>query len=286
MEKITEQKARELVSFPKNFDFELIDQQYGFERKIFSLVDKNVFEELKSSSPVAYNYLVIAGLHYSFVLSLPRIKVHLSNYGINQYEQGTTKNASWWDVRDLALNWLRKADFYLEKALNILEGKQNISFFKRSFSLLPFSASEYYFGEISPEVYLRLSDLMRGALDELLSKMKPCEADVLLSDDELKGMIMKYCIEKSIADATAEQGFLFTSTGIVVQYEELPWQKSVVLTDEEKIRFQERHLRGSERYLTQIWDYLSIYRDKFPCWNAEDSQLKVPIIAKKGGLFL
>ena len=286
MEKITEQKARELVSFPKNFDFELIDQQYGFERKIFSVVDKNVFEELKSSSPVAYHYLVIAGLHYSFVLSLPRIKVHLSNYGINQYEQGTTKNASWWDVRDLALSWLRKADFYLEKALNILEGKQNISFFKRSFSLLPFSASEYYFGEISPEVYLRLSDLMRGALDELLSKMKPCEADVLLGDDELRGMIMKYCIEKAIADAAAEQGFLFTSTGIVVQYEELPWQKSVVLTDEEKRIFQERHIRGSERYLTQIWDYLSIYRDKFPCWSGEDSQPKVPIIAKKGGLFL
>ena len=131
-----------------------------------------------------------------------------------------------------------------------------------------------------------LSDLMRGALDEFLSKMKPCEADVLLGDDVLKNLIKKYCIDKSKADATAEQGYLFTSTGIVVQYEELPWQKSVVLTDEEKIRFQERHLRGSERYLTQIWDYLSKNKDNFPCWNTEDSQLKVPIIAKKGGLFL
>ena len=286
MEKITEQKARELVSFPKNFDFELIDQQYGFERKIFSLVDKEVFQELETSNPTAYNNLVTAGLHYSFVLSLPRIKVHLSNYGINQYEQGTTKNASWWDVRDLVLSWLRQADFYLAKALNLLAEKQELPFFKRSFSLLPFSETRYYFGEISPEVYLRLSDLMRGALDELLSKMKPCEADVLLGDDELRGMIMKYCIEKAIADAAAEQGFLFTSTGIVVQYEELPWQKSVVLTDEEKRIFQFRHIRGSERYLTQIWDYLSIYRDKFPCWSGEDSQPKVPIIAKKGGLFL
>ena len=286
MEKITEQKARELVSFPKNFDFELIDQQYGFERKIFSLVDKEVFQELETSNPTAYNNLVTAGLHYSFVLSLPRIKVHLSNYGINQYEQGTTKNASWWDVRDLALSWLRKADFYLAKALNILAEKQELPFFKRSFSLLPFSETRYYFGEISPEVYLMLSDLMRGALDEFLSKMKPCEADVLLGDDVLKNLIKKYCIDKSIADATAEQGYLFTSTGIVVQYEELPWQKSVVLTDEEKIRFQERHLRGSERYLMQIWDYLNKNKDNFPCWNAEDSQLKVPIIAKKGGLFL
>jgi len=76
------------------------------------------------------------------------------------------------------------------------------------------------------------------------------------------------------------------STGIEGQNEELPWQKSVVLTDEEKRIFQERHIRGSERYLTQIWDYLSIYRDKFPCWSGEDSQPKVPIIAKKGGLFL
>ena len=67
MEKITEQKARELVSFPKNFDFELIDQQYGFERKIFSLVDKEVFQELETSNPTAYNNLVTAGLHYSFV---------------------------------------------------------------------------------------------------------------------------------------------------------------------------------------------------------------------------
>ena len=116
--------------------------------------------------------------------------------------------------------------------------------------------------------------------------MKPCEADVLLGDDVLKNLIKKYCIDKSKADATAEQGYLFTSTGIVVQYEELPWQKSVVLTDEEKIRFQEGHLRGSERYLTQIWDYLNKNKDNFPCWNAEDSQLKVPIIAKKGGLFL
>ena len=250
------------------------------------MVDKEVFQELETSNPTAYNNLVTAGLHYSFVLSLPRIKVHLSNYGINQYEQGTTKNASWWDVRDLVLSWLRKADFYLAKALNLLAEKQELPFFKRSFSLLPFSETRYYFGEISPEVYLRLSDLMRGALDELLSKMKPCEADVLLGDDELRGMIMKYCIEKAIADAAAEQGFLFTSTGIVVQYEELPWQKSVVLTDEEKRIFQFRHIRGSERYLTQIWDYLSIYRDKFPCWSGENSQPKVPIIAKKGGLFL
>jgi len=74
-------------------------------------------------------------------------------------------------------------------------------------------------------------------------------------------VFMIYGIDKSKADATAEQGYLFTSTGIVVQYEELPWQKSVVLTDEEKIRFQEGHLRGSERYLTQIWDYLSKNKD-------------------------
>lgn len=284
---IPEQKARELISLPRNFDLGLIDQVYGFEQKIFPLVGKSTLEGLQQHSPDIYDYFARAGLYYSLVLDLPKIKVHLSNYGINQYEQGTTKNANWWDVRDLALTWLKKADFFLGEGLSLLSTNgENFPFREQEFTLVKFTDREKYLGKVSPEVYLNLSGLMQKALADFLSSVGECAVEQLQEDEYLLELIRRYCVERALLEALQEQTLMFITGGIVVQYEELPWQKSVVLNEKAKTELYLKYLNNTEQLLTKIWDYINANRAQFPCLGKTPIQQRIPIIKGKGGLFL
>ena len=284
---IEENKARQMMVFPKNFDFGLIDQEYGFQQKIFQLVAEPVFQSLETENPTAYHYLIKAGLHYAFVLDLPKIKVHLSNYGVNQYEQGTTKNANWWDVRDLAISWLKKADFYASKGVEELKGrKADILFYQQECPVMPYEVAQQYFGKISPEVYLHLCSMMQELVQELLTQLTACSIDELMKDEALARLLRSYLYSATLTKAMEGQRLGFLTTGIVMQYEELPWQKSVVLTESQRRGVALRYAQDRDRAGQLLMNYIAQHRDQFPCLAKADTEPAVRIIKGKGGLYL
>lgn len=294
VEQIGAAELREMARLPKNFDLKLVDFEYGFRTKIEPVISLKIIDNLiidKNQLSTAVELIVKAGVYYSLVLDIPKIKVHLSNYGISQHEQQKAKNAAWWDVRDLGLSWLKKADECLLQGLAIIKNeeliiKKDIAFFEQSFPLVGYEDINGVYPVSSAEVYLKLCRLMREAFDELMLNFKVCTAEFLLEDKNLAGLIKNYLINKSLLDAMNTQGLTFLSRGIVVQYEELPWQKSVVLSEVAYQNIARSFLKSSEIYLDRIWQYMREHADEFPCYTPPDASPRVKIERRKGGVFL
>lgn len=292
MEKIIPNNLiKELIAIPKNFDLDLIDQESGFETKIFPFVSRSQFESLESSNPAIYKKLARAGILFSFVLDIPRLKVYISNFGINQYDHDKARVAPWWDIRDLGLSWLKKANDNLFSALKEIEKddvlKADNTFFQDEFELVSlFDFQKFYGIGKSPEVYQYLSDIMREHLDLLLMSLGTCTVEELKSDPKLKEWLQKYLKNTAICSAIYNANLLFINSGIVIQYEELPWQKSVILSPEQVYKLGEQFSKSADMYLQFIFDYMQKNASLFPCYQSQEVEFRTKIIPKKGGLFL
>lgn len=282
---LTRDEILELVRLPKNFDPNLIDLDYGFQSKIYTIIPKEVFQSLKASNPDLYKNIAKAGTLYAFVLDIPKIKVHISNFGINQFEQNKTRNAPWWDVRDLGLSWLKKADFYLKEAVLKLGNSHSLTAFQqKSFPLVSFDEMNVYYSlNNSLDSYFIFCGIMKQLLEDFKIKFSQCDINEFLADDKLKHLIKGYLINKAIVEAVDSSSLIFLTTGIAVQYEELPWQKSILLTPEQLKMVQSKYFIQADVWHRRLIDYLHENKERFPCVGTDN---KRKIIVKKGGVFL
>lgn len=292
MEKIiANDQIHALVTLPKNFDLDLIDQSAGFTSKIFPFVSRAQFEALALTHPNIHQALAKAGILYALVLDIPRIKVYISNFGINQYQHDKARVAPWWDVRDLGLSWLKKANDTLYQALALIGEepmlKQDNLFFSQQLALVDvFQFQQFYHLGNSVEVYMRLSAMMKEALELLLLSLGGCTLNELLNNAQLSDWLRKYLMNGALATASASSTLLFLTTGLAIQYEELPWQKSVVLSPEVVQRMGAQYQHKADMYLQLLLKYLQDHADEFPCYQPKEVQFRTKIIAKDSGLFL
>lgn len=275
---LTREEILELVKLPKNFDPQMIDLEYGFQSKIYPHISKQDLEQHKGTE--LFKNIAKAGVLYSFVLDIPKIKVHISNFGINQFEQNKTRNAPWWDVRDLGLSWLKKADFYLLSSL------QNLSAPALStFSLIPFDELNVFYSlNNSVESYLKMANIMQQIYNDFAMQFPECAMDDFLQNNSLNAYIKGFIINKALCHAIDSPTLVFLSSGIAVQYEELPWQKSVILSPQLLESLKSRYHSNAERFLKKTMDHLHQNTEQFPCINTQ--QVNAKIISKKSGLFL
>lgn len=287
---LTREEIQGLVKLPTNFDIRLIDQEYGFLSKIFPIISEEVFNELKESHSTIFKMIAKAGILYSFVLDIPKIKVHISNYGIVHFEQNKTRNANWWDIRDLGLSWVKKADLYLSAGLYHLSAtqyKNRIPFFKTENPLVSFwNFNNYYSLNDSVSVYEKLLPLLQKNYDKLIELFSPCGIDTLLEDAFLKNKLAEFVMDRTIIDAMDLPYLSFISTGIALQYEELPWQKSVVISVKDIDFIRQRHISNTGDTMKLIFNYLNAHKDKFPCIGEIKNTSGLKVVSKKSGLYL
>lgn len=279
---LDENQIKELTRLPKNFDINLIDQEHGFNSKIFPYISKSAFQDLKTSRPEVYHLLAKAGILYSFALEIPKIKVQLSNYGVVQFEQNKTRQAPWWDVRDLGLSWVKKADECLLIAFGIVP-----DLFSVPPAVLDIGINDLnnIYPVRSLEVYVHLSNII-GRLYERLKDLFPkCDLADFLADDFLKRRIKSYLMYSALETAVDYPGVVFLTSGFVVQYEELPWQKSLLVDGQKAEAFKKVFAKEAEYSLNMLYDYLSKHGEQFACAKA-DLDFKTKIVSKKSGLFL
>lgn len=286
---ISKERLRDFIKLPKTFDWDWVDQELGF-RKIFSFVPKETYAKLPKDGEI-YRLLTKAAVHYAIVLDFPRAKVQLSNYGIDQPNQDKTKPAPWWDVRDLGLKYLKTADACLSDALSLLYGdglKDEVPFFAESGTLIatPEAFNSIYNINSSPEVFRMMVPLMKRAMDTFIfSKILPCSISDISADPELSRLLKNAVANFALHLASEMPNFTLTNSSVVVQYEELPWQKSVVLSNEQRMGAARTFRYAADEALNSVLAYIAANTAKFPCYTTAPVSTYDPV-KKRSGLYL
>ena len=89
----------------------------------------------------------------------------------------------------------------------------------------------------------------------------------------------------AVETAVDYPGVVFLTSGFVVQYEELPWQKSLLVDGQKAEAYKKVFAKEAEYSLNMLYDYLSKHGEQFACAKA-DLDFKTKIVSKKSGLFL
>ncbi|MCT4121459.1 hypothetical protein HZP71_02225 [Elizabethkingia anophelis] len=293
---IQPEKIRDYLRLPNSFDETLINQKVGFESKIFPFFPKEFIDGIKDSKTEEekniYDFILTAGIFYSFILSIPKLKVNISNYGIENFTQAKTKAAPWWDVRDLGLSLLKDADMFMSLAIDMIDGnaglRGQLPFFTEGNKYLqtPSIVNEIYSIGKSPEVYKLLLPFIDMATDmQLMSKLQPCSIEQIMEDDALAKKIRLALVYYALYYASDFPNFIFLTNGVAIQYEELPWQKSVVISDERRRSLANQFFNLAEQYVNFILKWVRNHPDDFPCYK-EASGGDPQIYKKKSGLYL
>lgn len=293
---IPEEEVREFLYLPKNFDVTLIDQEIAFLQNIFPYFPEAVVLQLQASDNESYAdiYRLInkAAIRYAFVLSIPTIKVQIDNFGILEFNEDKAKQASWWNVRDLGLSFLKAADKYLSDAITkaavIPDLKNQIPILINSNSIIttPEELHAIFSINYSPEVYASLIPYLNESIELYLNlKLKPCAIADLLANPFLKPLIKRAVAFYAFYFASFLNHLTFLRNAVVVQYEELPWQKSVVLSEKEKEAAGARFMAIADQSIESILNYIEIHKDDFPCYKEDHSTYR-NVIKKKSGLYL
>lgn len=267
---------RNYLILPNSFDWQLIDQELGFG-KIFKIVPISVYEEISkdtsTSTKEIFRLLTKAATHYAFILSIPKLKVHISNFGIQEFNQDKIKAAAWWDIRDLGLSLLRVADKCFSDALTLIYKdttlKEKIPLFKeQNIISTPEELENIYSINYSPEVFILLIKFFKQALMlDVSDKLKSDCITAVLEKQEINSYFKSAIVFYALYYASLLPSFVFLQNSIAIQYEELPWQKSKVLSIEEKLQTGENFKKLAEGNMKIIIDHIKANLEDFPCYK-------------------
>lgn len=299
MQKLTAEQYKKYVGLSKDFAFEKLvaHEESAFRSKIYPYITEDIITELKESldekKKKIADLILKAGACYTVVKALPFIKVKISSFGLDKYSQEKMKSAEWWDVRDLGLSLVKTADEALSDAITEIarDGalKSRCDFFtKYSFAPIPTPEefNQIYTINKSMDVYLNLVPLMKRVWLSISSQLKDCAVAEISANEDLTFQLKDALVYSSLGKALKLSQFTFITSGVVVQYDELPWQKSVLLSDKQKIDLASEFSETASDAIGGIIKYLKDHPEDFPCYKPEVVENVRKIIERKSGLYL
>jgi len=262
----------------------------ALQRKIYPLVSAALLKVLQTDAPEMYKMLQSAAAHYTLACAIPFIKVHISNTGINHFQDDKMQKARWWDIRDYALSSIGIADEALSRAMEVLldsDYQRQLPFLDRFKPLIFRSPSEFhavYPIGYSWELFLKLIPIMQSVWTVRVKKfVNTCSMQDIKKDVKLFLRVKKAIGYYTVCDAMDGGFFVFTQQGMRMQWEELPWQRSQILSEKAQFGIRERLWGMAEDWMREAVDYLRANRDSFPCYQDKEQGQKV--IEKKSGLY-
>jgi hypothetical protein len=290
---ITKENLPNFMVLPKTFDWLLVDQERGFN-KIFEIIPVEIFQTIIVSTDPAQieisRLLNKAAVHYSFVLSIPKIKVHINNTGLNNFEQDKLKTAAWWDVRDLGLSLLKYADELFSKALTAISKvdalKSQIPFFTNVSDIVssPEIFESVYSINNSPEVFKMLQAFIQQSyIAKICDKLTDDCLILIKADPTLQIYLRNANVFFALYYASLLPAFVFLQNAVAIQYDELPWQKSIVLDQNARSRAGQNFMSLAEENMSLILKYLKSHPTDFPCYV--DDFVARKVISLDSGLY-
>ncbi|MDO5509550.1 MAG: hypothetical protein Q4F57_02530 [Weeksellaceae bacterium] len=273
-------------------DLDLLEPyiEVALRRKILPFIPLSVIEAIAEDTALM-GLLKKAVAHYALPIAIPFLKVHLSNAGINTVSDNKLQNAEWWDVRDMALQSSVIADEALTDLIDelLLTVHRNDLSFLNSYDGIIFKTPDEFYKLTGIGHGYELFQLIMPSIEHIwhtiiVDKIPACVLDDYADRAELLLLLQKAVAFYALADITSSGGVVFTRSGLFVVWEQLPWQKSAVLTDAQLAHLRASYMAKANRFMELIWKYIHLHAVEYPCL-ADIAPQSRKVITKKSGLY-
>ena len=241
----------------------------------------------------------------SLILALPTIDLLITNSGTKKVEGSESSNADWRDKLDLKRSLMKTFTEALDDAFLIMEENvdqfsewrdsnyytvftdalvRHTKTFNDNFSIknnrATFLALKPYMDEVEDQYLLS----MVGACTlDMLKKQTP---DSIITSAQV--LAQKALVALTVAKVADTGMFAFTETSFTIVYDEVPWEKSKLELDAEKLeRLRKARQTAGEEYLKRLKKILVANPTIFHCYvDKIETGITQKLIIKKSGLTL
>lgn len=297
----TIQEVKQYIHVSKYLDIEILRPYIASakEQKVEPYLSKALIDQLEDSSFVMpgkeriYEAIRKAVANYAVALAIPFIKMHLSSAGANSFADSKMDKSPWYDVRDYGLSAIAQGDLALSFAVEALSSSPLAALLphydtvQESLFHSPQEVEKLYPIGHSYELYLKLLPLLQDAYElYLTSELSPCLLADITAEAYAVGLLKRVVGYYALADATLGHAFTFTLYGMVLQWEQLPWQKSALYSAEQLRALREDFLQRANKHKQLLIDYIKKNPGLFPCYRSDrENSTREPLLKKSGIYF-
>ena len=274
------QEIKQYTNVSNRLDFDLLKPyiEEALRVKVYPYIPKSVANTLNGSE---LELLKKAVANYAVAYAIPFLKVNLSNTGGNYYTDDKMEKSPWYDLRDLGLSSIAIADRALNNCIELLitEGK-----LQRSNGIISTvnEFEKYYSLNSSWEVFTKLQPIMQWVWESMLApQLSTCTPNDLRNYPTIWEKLQRTTVFFTIAEAAQVHSFSFTTTAIIQQWEELPWQKSKILNAAEVYAVAQRLQQLARHELAQLKQLLE--KEAIACYVPSNATRQVEKL--KSGLY-
>lgn len=273
-------EIKQYTNVSNRLDFELLKTyiEEALRVKIYPYVPKAIVSVAVGDT---LELLKKSVANYAVAYAIPFLKVNISNTGGNYYTDDKMEKSPWYDLRDLGLSAIAIGDRALNNCIELLitEGK-----LQRSNGIISTvnEFEKYYSLNSSWEVFTKLQPMMQWVWESMLApQLSTCTPNDLYNYPTIWEKLQRTTVFFTIAEAAQVHSFSFTTTAIIQQWEELPWQKSKILNAAEVYAVAQRLQQLARHELAQIKQLLE--KEAVACYVPSNAARQVEKL--KSGLY-
>ena len=274
------QEIKQYTNVSNRLDFELLKTyiEEALRVKVYPYVSKAIVSAAVGDT---LELLKKSVANYAVAYAIPFLKVNLSNTGGNYYTDDKMEKSPWYDLRDLGLSAIAIGDRALNNCIELLitEGK-----LQRSNDIISTvnEFEKYYSLNSSWEVFTKLQPIMQWVWESMLApQLSTCTPNDLRNYPTIWEKLQRTTVFFTIAEAAQVHSFSFTTTAIIQQWEELPWQKSKILNAAEVYAVAQRLQQLARHELAQLKQLLE--KEAIACYVPSNAARQVEKL--KSGLY-
>lgn len=274
------QELKQYTNVSNRLDFDLLKTyiEEALRVKVYPYVSKAIVSAAVGDT---LELLKKSVANYAIAYAIPFLKVNLSNTGGNYYTDDKMEKSPWYDLRDLGLSAIAIGDRALNNCIELLitEGK-----LQRSNSIISTvnEFEKYYSLNSSWEVFTKLQPIMQWVWESMLApQLSTCTPNDLHNYPTIWEKLQRTTVFFTIAEAAQIHSFSFTTTAIIQQWEELPWQKSKILNAAEVYAVAQRLQQLARHELAQLKQLLE--KEAVACYVPSNAARQVEKL--KSGLY-
>ena len=274
------QEIKQYTNVSNRLDFELLKTyiEEALRVKVYPYISKTIVSEANGDT---LELLKKSVANYAIAYAIPFLKVNLSNTGGNYYTDDKMEKSPWYDLRDLGLSAIAIGDRALNNCIELLiiEGK-----LQRSNGIISTvnDFEKYYSLNSSWEVFTKLQPIIQWVWESMLApQLSTCTPNDLRNYPTIWEKLQRTTVFFTIAEAAQVHSFSFTTTAIIQQWEELPWQKSKILNAAEVYAVAQRLQQLARHELAQLKQLLE--KEAVACYVPSNAARQVEKL--KSGLY-
>ena len=273
-------EIKQYTNVSNRLDFEILKTyiEEALRVKVYPYVPKSIVSVAVGDT---LELLKKSVANYAVAYAIPFLKVNISNTGGNYYTDDKMEKSPWYDLRDLGLSAIAIGDRALNNCIELLitEGK-----LQRSNGIISTvnEFEKYYSLNSSWEVFTKLQPMMQWVWESMLApQLSTCTPNDLNNYPTIWEKLQRTTVFFTIAEAAQIHSFSFTTTAIIQQWEELPWQKSKILNAAEVYAVAQRLQQLARHELAQLKQLLE--KEAVACYVPSNAARQVEKL--KSGLY-